>query len=71
MSSKMADCMADCLMNCIMECLCCMCCRKLDFIEPKIIEYDADYADYDPDYIPLYSEITGGEAEHKYTNMAP
>ena len=74
--------MAECVLNyfeCLFDCLydCCLyfrCMKEYDFIEPKSVEsFDVEEPS-DPDYIPLYLEMTGSgepQAQHKYDNMAP
>ena len=63
-------------MDCLMDCLCCFCFSKMEFIEPKVMEWDSLYED--PDYIPLYLEMVNNALyidmtgkTHKYQNMAP
>ena len=57
------------------DCLCCLCCfSEMDFIEPKIMEWENNYED--PDYIPLYLKMVNNPLykemnTHKYVNMAP
>ena len=61
--------MAECLINCF--CYLCFRFSKFEFIEPERVElYESTYED-DPDYIPIYVDITGTEHSHKYANMAP
>ena len=72
-SIKMAECLMD-MMDCLIDCFCSICLRtwKYDFIEPKEVEWcgEEEQPD-DPDYIPLYLEITQTGHTYKYTNMAP
>ena len=65
-------------MDCLIDCFCCLCFRKLEFIEPHVIEWKSMSEEYHPDYIPfyldmidnpLYKDMSGKTP--KYVNMAP
>ena len=42
---------------------------RIEFIDPKNVEPGISEEEEDPDYIPVYLDMSG--AQHKYANMAP
>ena len=60
----------DCFFSCIYNLLICLrLMKRIDIIEPRNIDLDISVETNDPDYIPVYMEMT--VAQPKYANMAP